>query len=217
MRRTTTALRRGILAAAASSSALGIRGRIRRSCARCVLRDRQARLRDRRARAQTRARVRDRRPAALPLARQPAHADCHRRGGLGADGRQGGPSSERWRRSGRPLPGDAPEALLNNDPALPRSMGGIAIIIYLAMWLLVPKAASTSRPSWGMKELLPVAPGPTKKEANECDVKVEVVGHAAAHVRHQPVVRRRYSVLAGLTWLHSFGCGKPSRRLPSTA
>lgn len=37
---------------------------------------------------------------------------------------------------------------IGSNSFIPLSMGGIAIIIYLTMWLLVPRAASTSRPSW---------------------------------------------------------------------
>ena len=37
---------------------------------------------------------------------------------------------------------------IGTNSLIPLSMGGVAIVIYLAMWLLVPKASSTSRPPW---------------------------------------------------------------------
>jgi phage shock protein PspC (stress-responsive transcriptional regulator) len=37
---------------------------------------------------------------------------------------------------------------IGSNSFIPLSMGGVAIITYLAMWLLVPRAASASRPSW---------------------------------------------------------------------
>jgi phage shock protein C len=37
---------------------------------------------------------------------------------------------------------------IGSNSFIPLSTGGVAIISYLAMWLLVPRAAFSSRPSW---------------------------------------------------------------------